>query len=89
MGKPKWFRSTGIDIEHAKTKIDQLQSQGKTVMVLVKENELCGLVAVSDTLKPESKAAIQQLHEQHLKVIMLTGDNLQTAQSHCFGSQHR
>ena len=81
MGKPKWFRSTGIDIEHAKTKIEQLQSQGKTVMVLVKENELSGLVAVSDTLKPESKTAIQQLHEQHLKVIMLTGDNLQTAQT--------
>jgi len=81
MGKPKWFRSTGIDIETAKTKIEQLQSQGKTVMVLVKENELSGLVAVSDTLKPESKAAIQQLHEQHLKVIMLTGDNLQTAQA--------
>jgi Cu+-exporting ATPase len=81
MGKPKWFHSTGIDIEHAKNKIDQLQTQGKTVMVLVRENKLCGLVAVSDTLKPESKAAIEQLHAEHLKVVMLTGDNLQTAQA--------
>ena len=81
MGKPKWFHSTGIDIEHAKNKIDQLQAQGKTVMVLVREDKLCGLVAVSDTLKPESKAAIEQLHAQHLKVVMLTGDNLQTAQA--------
>jgi Cu+-exporting ATPase len=81
MGKPNWFHSTGIDIEHAKNKIDQLQTQGKTVMVLVRENKLCGLVAVSDTLKPESKAAVEQLHAQHLKVVMLTGDNLQTAQA--------
>jgi P-type Cu+ transporter len=81
MGKPKWFHSTEIDIEHAKTKIDQLQAQGKTVMILAREDKLCGIVAVSDTLKPESKAAIEQLHAQHLKVVMLTGDNLQTARA--------
>jgi len=81
MGQPKWFHNTEIDIEKAKNKIDQLQSQGKTVMVLVKEDTMCGLVAVSDTLKPESKAAIEQLHAQNLKVVMLTGDNLKTAQA--------
>jgi len=81
MGKPNWFHSTEIDIEHAKTKIDQLQAQGKTVMLLAKEDKLCGLVAVSDTLKPESKAAVEQLHAQHLKVVMLTGDNIQTARA--------
>jgi Cu+-exporting ATPase len=39
------------------------------------------LISVSDTLKPESKEAIEQLHSQNLKVVMLTGDNLQTAQT--------
>ena len=81
MGKPKWYQDTGIDIEKARDKIDLLQSQGKTVMVLAQENKICGLVAVSDTLKPESKAAIEQLHKQDLKVVMLTGDNFQTAQA--------
>lgn len=81
MGQPKWFHNTEIDLEKAKNKIEELQSQGKTVMVLVKENKMCGLVAVSDTLKPESKAAIKQLHDQNLKVVMLTGDNLKTAQA--------
>lgn len=81
IGKPKWFQSNEIDLEHAKTKIEQLQSQGKTVMVLVKDDKVCGLVAVSDTLKTESIAAIEQLHAQHLKVVMLTGDNLQTARA--------
>ncbi|MBW2238521.1 MAG: copper-translocating P-type ATPase [Deltaproteobacteria bacterium] len=81
MGKPKWFIDTGTDIEKANDEIHRLQSQGKTVMALVKENVLCGLVAVSDTLKPESKTAIEQLHDQNLKVVMLTGDNFQTAQA--------
>jgi Cu+-exporting ATPase len=81
VGKPGWFEELGSDIESAGDRIHALQSQGKTVMVVVKDRALCGLIAVSDTLKPESKEAIQQLHDQHLKVVMLTGDNQQTAQT--------
>jgi Cu+-exporting ATPase len=81
VGKPGWFEEFGSDIGSAGDRIHALQSQGKTVMVVVKNNVLCGLIAVSDTLKPESKEAIQQLHDQHLKVVMLTGDNQQTAQT--------
>jgi Cu+-exporting ATPase len=81
VGKPGWFEELGSDIGSAGDRIHALQSQGKTVMVVVKNNVLCGLIAVSDTLKPESKEAIQQLHDQHLKVVMLTGDNQQTAQT--------
>jgi len=81
VGKPGWFGESGIDIESAADRIQALQSHGKTVMVVVKKSALGGLIAVSDTLKPESKDAIQQLHDQHLKVVMLTGDNQQTAQS--------
>jgi Cu+-exporting ATPase len=79
VGKPKWFQETGIDIQAADNEIGALQSQGKTVMVVVRDNALCGLISVSDTLKPESKDAIRQLHDQHLKVVMLTGDNQQAA----------
>lgn len=81
MGKPKWFIDIWAEIEKANDEIHRLQSQGKTVMALVKENMLCGLIAVSDILKPESKSAIEQLHNQNLKVVMLTGDNFETAQA--------
>jgi len=81
VGKPKWFQETDIDIQAADKEIQALQSQGKTVMVIVRDNELCGLISVSDTLKPDSKAAIRQLRDQHLRVVMMTGDNQQTAQS--------
>ncbi|MCP4626838.1 MAG: copper-translocating P-type ATPase [bacterium] len=81
LGKPRWYQELGIDITAVEDDIHQLQSQGKTVMVMVQEKELCGMISVSDTLKPESKDAIGQLHDQHLKVVMLTGDNQQTAQT--------
>ena len=81
VGKPDWFKALGIDIDLAADHIRQLQSQGKTVMLVARQNRLCGLLAVSDELKPDSSEAIQELHRQHLKVVMLTGDNLQTAQA--------
>jgi len=81
VGKPGWFNELKISIESVAGRIHQLQSQGKTVMVVARENRLCGLIAVSDELKPDSAEAIRELHDQHLKVIMLTGDNLETAQT--------
>jgi Cu+-exporting ATPase len=81
VGKPKWFEVQGIDLQPAQEYVRALQSQGKTVMVVVKDETLCGLIAVADTLKPESKSAIAALHREKLQVVMLTGDNPETARS--------
>ena len=81
VGKPDWFTELKIPIEPATDQIRQLQSQGKTVMVVSRENRLCGLIAVSDEIKSDSAQAIRELQDQNLKVVMLTGDNLQTAQT--------
>jgi len=81
LGKPKWFDDLKIDISRAKEAIASLQGEGKTVMVLIREDALSGLISVSDMLKPESAEAIRQLHDQKLKVVMLTGDNIQTAKA--------
>ena len=89
VGKPKWFSEIGVDTDNAEDGIEgfpalqirQLQEEGKTVMVVMRENAICGLIAVSDLLKPESKSAIQQLHDLKLGVFMLTGDNVRTAQT--------
>jgi Cu+-exporting ATPase len=79
VGKPKWFDS-GL-LAPAKDDIRRLQSEGKTVMVVAKEDRLSGLIAVADRVKPDSKEAIETLHHQRLKVVMLTGDNPQTAKT--------
>jgi len=81
VGKPGWFLEMGINIEKAQEKIGKLQSEGKTVMAVVQENKLYGLISVSDTLKPESKTAIGHIHDQNIDVVMLTGDNIQTARA--------
>ena len=81
LGKPNWFNELGVDLSSIQDKIHNLQSQGKTVMLLVQNKDPMGILSVSDTLKPESKSAIELLHKQKLRVIMLTGDNQQTAQA--------
>jgi Cu+-exporting ATPase len=58
-----------------------MQSRGHTVMVLALDDQVGGLIAVADTLKPDSGEAIAALHRQQLKVIMLTGDNRRTAET--------
>ncbi len=85
VGKPAWLdpQSAGADADAAslEARVAGLQSQGKTVMVVSREAFPIGLIAVSDTLKPESAEAVAQLRAQGLAVVMLTGDNLQTARA--------
>jgi len=80
-GKPGWFLEMGLDFGSLEQKISSLQNQGKTVVVIAAENRIAGLVAVADRVKPESKDAIEFLHKQNIKIVMLTGDNSRTAQA--------
>ena len=79
IGKPEWFSETGSLTESETTLITRLQSEGNTVMMVAAKDRILGIVAVSDTVKPESESAIQELQAQKLKLVMLTGDNQRTA----------
>ena len=79
IGKPAWIRSAGSDLSGMDEKIQALEYQGKTVMAVIRENEPCGLISVSDKVKPDAKEAVNQLHSQNLTVVMLTGDNQRAA----------
>lgn len=59
--------------------IDRLAEEGKTPLIFSRGNNLIGIIAVADTLKPTSKSAIHKLKSMGIKVIMLTGDNEKTA----------
>ncbi|NTV66607.1 MAG: cadmium-translocating P-type ATPase [Chlorobaculum sp.] len=73
-GKSIKVRKPGPE-ENSRTKIGELQQQGKTVVVLESEGAALGLIALSDTIKPEATDAVRSLHAKGVKVIMLTGDN--------------
>jgi len=80
-GKQGWFLEMGLDLGSLDQELSSLQNQGKTVVVVAVENKIAGLIAVADRVKPESKDAIESLHKQNLKIVMLTGDNSVTAQA--------
>lgn len=61
------------------TELISLQKQGKTVAVVELDDKKIGLLALSDVLKPEAKEAVSRIRKQGIKVVMLTGDNNETA----------
>lgn len=63
------------------TRLDTLEMQGKSVVLLLDESGPLALFAVADTVKESSREAIAQLHGLGIKTLMLTGDNPHTAQS--------
>jgi Cu+-exporting ATPase len=81
LGSPALMTERGIDLTPLQADITRLQDEGKTVMVVAVGGALAGLLAVADTVKETSAAAIRQMHSQHLRVVMLTGDNWRTAQA--------
>ncbi|WP_339742164.1 heavy metal translocating P-type ATPase [uncultured Rubinisphaera sp.] len=60
---------------------DKLQQQGRTVMFVAINNHFAGIIAVSDPIKESTPEAVKTLHEMGLRIIMLTGDNEQTAKT--------
>lgn len=71
-------KSTHIP-EEVQLKAKNLSSDGKTVIFFSNNDVLCGIIAVADVIRPDSPRAILKLREIGIKVIMITGDNEQTA----------
>lgn len=73
----------GISLsDKARQKIETLQAEGKTVMLVARDNQLSGLIALADTLRAEAAATMQALHRLGIvQTVMLTGDNIHVAQA--------
>ena len=69
---------TDID-EKIKSQFDALSEQGKTPLLFCKNSELLGIIAVADSVKEDSKEAIEAIKNMGIRVVMLTGDNPKTA----------
>jgi Cu+-exporting ATPase len=79
IGNHKLMTEAGIGLDGLDAKASQLADEGKTAMFAAIDGKPAGLIAVADTLKPNSKAAVEALKKLGLKVYMLTGDNPRTA----------
>lgn len=81
IGNNKLMKNNNINITSVENDVKLLASQGKTPMYMAIDGNLAGVIAVADTLKSNSKKAVEALHKLGIEVVMLTGDNEKTAQA--------
>ncbi len=81
VGTRKLMTRNQIVIDHALTQMEVLEREGKTAMLASVNGQFAGIVAVADTIKETSVAAIARLKDMGLDVIMITGDNQETAKA--------
>jgi Cu+-exporting ATPase len=79
IGNARLFESLGIESAALLARADALRKNGETVMFVAVDGTPAGLVGVADPIKPTTTDAIEQLHAEGVKIVMLTGDNKTTA----------
>jgi len=79
IGNIKLLESLNVETILLKKRAQRLRAEGATVILVAIDNEPAGLIAVADPIKETTNDAIKTLHEEGLKVVMLTGDNATTA----------
>ena len=81
LGNLRLMEERRVRLNGLLNKAEQLSSEGKTPMFLAIDGKAAGLIGVADTLKENSKEAVETLHRMGLEVVMLTGDNERTARA--------
>jgi Cu+-exporting ATPase len=79
LGNSKLMETKAVLLEDFERQTEEFSGQGKTPMLIAVDGKIAGVIAVADTLKDNSQAAIAALHNLGLEVIMITGDNQRTA----------
>jgi Cu+-exporting ATPase len=81
LGNARLMEANNVNVSALAAKAAELAAQAQTPMYFVIDGQAAGIVAVADPIKPDSKEAIARMHALGLKVILLTGDNLATAEA--------
>ncbi|MDO8340677.1 MAG: copper-translocating P-type ATPase, partial [Candidatus Woesebacteria bacterium] len=80
LGNRKLMTDTlNFNIDKFEKRLEKLEDQGKTAMILSSKKEILGIIAVADTVKETSKEAVENLKKNGIEVWMITGDNQRTA----------
>jgi Cu+-exporting ATPase len=81
LGNRKLLAELNVDAGDLWNRSEELRKEGQTVMYVVVEGAVAGLLSVADPVKPSTPEAIRMLHEDGIKIVMLTGDNRTTAEA--------
>jgi Cu+-exporting ATPase len=81
LGNRKLMERNNISIEYLEEKMEALEEEGKTAMLIAVNKKVVGVIGVADTLKKYSAEAVKILQRMGLEVVMITGDNERTAKA--------
>jgi len=81
LGNRLLMQQNGVPLVDVEAQISQLESEGKTAMLMAVDKKLSAIIAVADTLKEHAAEAIAQLQAMGIETVMITGDNQRTAQA--------
>ncbi|WP_404470488.1 heavy metal translocating P-type ATPase [Sutcliffiella horikoshii] len=81
VGTRKLMNKHHVAVEHAEEAVRELETNGKTAMLIAVNGEYKGIIAVADTIKDTSKQAVKRMKDMGLEVVMMTGDNERTAKA--------
>ncbi len=81
LGNQKLMEEFGVDVSALMEQAEKMRSEGQTVMFVAVDEKLAGIIAVADPIKETTPKAIEKLHDDNLKIVMLTGDNRATAEA--------
>jgi len=81
LGNHALLEELGIDPGPLATEAEKFRADGQTVMFVTVDGKVAGLIGVADPIKQSTPEAIQQLHENRIRIVMLTGDSHTTAQA--------
>jgi P-type Cu+ transporter len=81
VGNPVFIQEEGIKLGATLAQIEAHQAQAETVVVVARNGEPVGIIAIADTLKSDAKAAVAQLRSEGIVTVMITGDNRKTAEA--------
>lgn len=81
IGNPGLMKDSGVDISNWQQKLETLEKQGKTVMLVARQQQVVAMLAVADTLRSQALAGVKMLRDSGIRVMMLTGDNQATAEA--------
>jgi Cu+-exporting ATPase len=81
LGNQRLLEHLHIGDDGTATRAEELRAQGQTVMFVALDGKVVGLLGVADPIKPTTLEAIEQLHREGMRIVMVTGDNRTTAES--------
>jgi Cu+-exporting ATPase len=81
VGGIAWVQAEGVRLNGLEEAVRALQEQGQTTMLVARDGEAIGVIALADALKPEAAEAVAALHRLGVQTAMITGDNRRTAEA--------